>query len=111
MKPIDWDEKKEIKIPAKLYEMLEERARKDGRDTDTLIKYILLDALAPSIEKDGQRIGAQAEKLGKKSLKHFQKERMNQLTSRPILLINSLKSKNLPSGNINNFTQSSSVTV
>jgi len=65
MKPTDWNERKEIKIPAKLYEMLERFAEKEGKDTDTLIKYILLDALAPSVAEEGRRIGQQAEELGK----------------------------------------------
>ncbi len=66
MKPIDWDEKKEIRIPAKLYEMLERLAGKEGKDTDTLIKYILLDALAPSVEEEGRKVGELAKELGKK---------------------------------------------
>jgi len=38
MKPSNWEEQKEIKIPAKLYEMLEQLAKKEGKDTDTFIK-------------------------------------------------------------------------
>jgi hypothetical protein len=66
MKPTDWEEKKEIKIPAKLYEMLERRAQEDGTDTDTFIKYILLDALAPSVEAEGRKVGELAKELGKR---------------------------------------------
>lgn len=73
MKPTNWEELKEIKIPAKLYEMLERLAEKEGKDTDTLIKYILLDALAPSVEEDGRKIGQQAEDLGKKLIEAFSK--------------------------------------
>lgn len=65
MKPVDREAQKEIKIPANIYRMLEERAQKDGRDIDTLIKLILLDALAPSVAELGRRIGQQAEELGK----------------------------------------------
>ena len=65
MKPSDWEQQKEIKIPAKLYEMLERLAEKEGKDTNTLIKYILLDALAPSVIEEGRRIGEQAAELGK----------------------------------------------
>lgn len=54
MKPIDWEQQKEIKIPAKLYKMLERLAGKEGKDTDTLIKYILLNALAPSVIEEGR---------------------------------------------------------
>ena len=73
MKPTDWEEQKEIRIPAKLYELLEERAIKEGKDTDTLIKYILLDALAPTVEEEGRKIGQQAEDLGKKLIEAFSK--------------------------------------
>jgi hypothetical protein len=54
MKPTNWEEQREIKIPAKLYEMLERLAEKEGKDTDRLIKYILLDALAPSVAEEGR---------------------------------------------------------
>lgn len=66
MKPSNWEEQKEIKIPAKLYEMLESRARQDGIETETFIKYILLDALAPSVEAQGRKVGELAKELGKK---------------------------------------------
>lgn len=45
--------------------MLERLAEKEGKDTDTLIKYILLDALAPSVEEEGRKVGELAEELGK----------------------------------------------
>jgi len=73
MRPKNWEEQREVKIPAKLYEMLERRAREDGRDTDTLIKYILLDALAPSVEDEGQRVGQKARELGKQIIEAMTK--------------------------------------
>ena len=73
MKPTDWEGQKEIKIPAKLYEMLERLAEKEGKDTDPLIKYILLDAFTPSIEEEAQRIGQRADELGEKLIEAFSK--------------------------------------
>ena len=73
MKPTDWEGQTEIKIPPKLFEMLERLAKKEGKDTDTLIKYILLDALAPSVEEEGQRIGQRVDELGKKLIEAFSK--------------------------------------
>ena len=75
MRPKDWEEQKEIKIPAKLYEMLEEFARKEGKDTDTLIKYILLDALAPSVAEEGRKVGELAAELGKQIVEAFSKSK------------------------------------
>jgi len=87
MKPSNWDEQKEIKIPAKLYEMLERLAEKEGKDTDTLIKYILLDALAPSVAEEGRRIGQQAAELGKQIIEAMTKSK-DEATNEPPEFLN-----------------------
>lgn len=83
---LNWEEQREIKIPAKLYEMLEKRANKEGRDTDILIKYILLDALAPSVEENGKQIGQEAENLGKKLIETFSKSEKKSADEPPGLI-------------------------
>jgi len=75
MMPSNWEEQREIKIPAKLYEMLERRAQHDGRDTNTFIKYILLDALAPSVAEEGRRVGQLAAELGKQIIEAMTKSK------------------------------------
>jgi hypothetical protein len=87
MKPSSWDEQKEIKIPAKLYEMLERLAEKEGKDTDTLIKYILLDGLAPSVAEEGRRVGQLAADLGKQIIEAMTKSK-NDSTDEPPELLN-----------------------
>jgi hypothetical protein len=86
MQPVNWDEQKEIKIPTKLYEMLERRAREDGTDTDIYIKYILLDALAPSVAEQGRRIGQQAAELGKQIIDAMTKSKDEAADEPPELL-------------------------
>jgi hypothetical protein len=86
MRPKNWDEQREIKIPAKLYEMLEKLAEKEGKDTDTLIKYILLDALAPSVAEEGQRVGQQAAELGKQIIEAMTKSKDESADEPPELL-------------------------
>ena len=87
MKPSNWEEQREIKIPAKLYEMLERLAEKEGKDTDTLIKYILLDALAPSVAEEGRQIGQQAAELGKQIIEAMTKSK-DELADEPPELVN-----------------------
>jgi hypothetical protein len=87
MKPTNWDKQKEIKIPAKLYEMLERLAEKEGKDTGTLIKYILLDALAPSVAEEGQRVGQKARELGKQIIEAMTKSK-DELADEPPELVN-----------------------
>lgn len=71
MRPKYWDEEKEIKYRAKLYELLEKLAEKQEKNTDTLTKYILLDGLAPPFIETGRRLeqlAAEVEELLKKAI-------------------------------------------
>jgi hypothetical protein len=67
--------------------MLERLAEKEDKDTDTLIKYILLDALAPWVAEEGQRVGQQAAELGKQIIEAMTKSK-DELVDEPPELVN-----------------------